>query len=107
MTPLTPFPALPLYKQYADRLIINRTDYEKWNFGTVSIMPSQMGLRRYYAEILRSNLYVNLFMNNTVYLIRKFGVSTLFRMLTGSSRLMNRYIHLILQSGNTKPVRHP
>jgi radical SAM superfamily enzyme YgiQ (UPF0313 family) len=97
MTPLTPFPVLPLYKEFADRLIVKRDEYEKWNFGTVSIMPSQMSLRRYYLQILLSNLYVNLFMNNTIYLVRKFGVMTLVRLLGGSVRLMNRYVMLMLR----------
>ncbi len=101
MTPLTPFPSLPLFKEYSDRLLINRNDYEKWNFGTVGIMPSHMSLRRYYIEILKSNLYVNLVMNNTAYLMRKFGVMTLIRLLAGSLRLTNRYILLMLRSKNT------
>jgi radical SAM superfamily enzyme YgiQ (UPF0313 family) len=97
MTPLTPFPVLPLYKEFADRLIVKRDEYEKWNFGTVSIMPACMSLRLYYLEILLSNLYVNLFMNNTIYLVRKFGVTTLVRLLGGSVRLMNRYVLLMLR----------
>jgi len=107
MTPLTPFPALPLYEEYADRRLIDRTDYDKWNFGTVSIMPSQMSLRHYYFQILLSNLYVNLFMNNTAYLIKKFGPATLFRLLAGSLRLMNRYIVLMLRRNATATVTSP
>lgn len=99
MAPLTPFSILPLYKEYSNRLLIDRNEYEKWNFGEVSIMPSQMSLRRYYLEILLSNLYVNLFMNNTVYLVRKFGIVTLVRLLSGSIRLMKRYIVLMLRCG--------
>lgn len=97
MTPLTPFPILPLYNEYRERLIVKRDEYEKWNFGTVSIMPLHMSLRSYYLEILLSNLYVNLFMNNTIYLVRKFGVLTLGRLLCGSVRLMNRYVMLMLR----------
>ncbi len=107
MTPLTPFPTLPLYKEYSERLLIDRKDYEKWNFGTVSIMPSQMSLRRYYLQILLSNLYINLFMNNAAYLIKKFGAATLFRLFAGSLRLMNRYVLLMLRSNATATVTSP
>ena len=100
MSPLTPFPALPLYEQYADRLLIDRSERERWNFATVSIMPSQMSLRRFYMEILLSNLYVNLFMNNTAYLIRKFGPATLVHLLAGSIRIMTRYVILMLKGGS-------
>ncbi len=105
MTPLTPFPTLPIYDEYRDRLLIDKEDYEKWSFGVVSIMPSKMSLRRYYFEILLSNLYVNLFMNNTVYLIRKFGIFSVTRLMAGSFRLMHRYILLMLRSGKQRP-RH-
>lgn len=104
MTPLTPFPLLPLYEEYSDRLLVRKGDYEKWNFGEVSIMPSRMSLRRYYFEMLLSNFYVNLFMNNTVYLVRKFGIVTLFRLFFGSLRLLRRYILLMLRSGKQQPA---
>jgi radical SAM superfamily enzyme YgiQ (UPF0313 family) len=99
MTPLTPFPNLPLFEEFKDRLLIAVEDYDKWSFGSVSIMPSKMSLRRYYLQILVTNVYVNLFMNNTFYLVRKFGVGTLFRLLAGSVRLMKRYVLLMLHSG--------
>lgn len=98
MTPLTPFSTLPLFKEYENRLIIKREEYEKWNFGIVSIKPSKISLRRYYFEILLSNLYVNLLMNNTIYLIKKFGIMTLLRLFVGSLKLMKRYILLMLKS---------
>ncbi|MBN2008515.1 radical SAM protein [candidate division KSB1 bacterium] len=98
MTPLTPFSNLPLYEEYLDRLIFPKTDYGKWTFGNVSIRPSKMSLRRYYWEILKTNVYINFLMNNTWYLIRKFGFATLFRILEGSVRLTKRYILLMARA---------
>ncbi|WP_143154909.1 hypothetical protein [Tissierella praeacuta] len=60
VSPLTPFPNLPMYKQYENRLIFKKEDYEKWSFGQVIINPSKMSLRRYYYELLKTNLYINL-----------------------------------------------
>lgn len=60
VSPLTPFPNLPMYKQYENRLIFKKEGYEKWSFGQVIINLSKMSLRRYYYELLKTNLYINL-----------------------------------------------
>ena len=73
LSPLTPFPGLPAFQEFRERLLFDVQDYEQWSFSTLSIRPSKMGLRAYYAEVLLSNLYVNFFMNNACYLVRRFG----------------------------------
>lgn len=103
MAPLTPFETLPMHRQYKDRLIIDRESYENWNFANVSIQPSKMSLRKYYWQVLMSHLYVNFYMNNTLYLIRKFGPLTLLRLLFGSIRLMKRYVGLMLKATRAHP----
>lgn len=96
-SPLTPFPNLPLYKQYKDRMIVDKKDYEKWSFGQVTIEPLNMSIRRYYYEILKTNLYVNLFSNNIGYMTKKFGVLTIFRLFKGSIKVFMRYIGLMMK----------
>ncbi len=95
-SPLTPFPNLPLYQEYRDRLLVAEEDYEKWSFGQVTIMPSSMSLRRYYYEILKTNLYVNLPLKNIKYLTKRFGIFSVFRLLRGSVSLFIKYIKLML-----------
>lgn len=98
-SPLTPFPNLPMYNQYKDRLLFDKADYEQWSFGKVSIRPSRMSLRRYYYEMVKTILYVNLFMNSTSYMIKRFGFSTLFRVSIGSIKVLPVYLKLMLKSG--------
>ncbi|HAS82330.1 MAG TPA: B12-binding domain-containing radical SAM protein [Verrucomicrobia bacterium] len=100
LTPLTPFFSSPLYEQYADRLLFAREDYTKWSFGQVSIRPSRMPLDAYYRSVLLTNLYINFFMNNAVYIVRRFGLSALLRILPGSIRLSLRYIRLMHEARN-------
>ena len=96
-SPLTPFPNLPLYAEYQDRLLVSKEDYEKWSFGEVTIQPSGISLRRYYYEILKTNLYVNLVRNNIIYLIKKFGLFSVLRLSAGSISLFIRYLKLMVQ----------
>jgi hopanoid C-3 methylase len=93
-SPLTPFPNLPLYNTYKDRLLVSITDYEQWSFGMVTIRPSKMTLRRYYIELLKTNLYIAFVVNNPGYLVSKFGPATLIRIMLGSLKLMQKYIKL-------------
>ena len=94
-TPMTPFPGLPYHEEFKDRLIYRKEDYEMWSFGMVSVMPSRMSVRRYYWEVLKTNFYINLFMNNLWYLVRKFGWSAMYRILAGSLRITRKYIGLM------------
>ena len=97
LSPLTPFPNLPLYLEYKDRMLVKREDYEKWSFGQVTIMPSKMSLRNYYFEILKTNLSVNTQLKNVIYMVRKFGFFTVFRLFNGTLYLFVRYIRLMFK----------
>lgn len=98
MSPLTPFLPIPFFEPFEDRLVVPRGDHEKWSFSQVTIRPSRMSLRCYYGEVLKTNLYVNLWSNNLGYLVRKFGAGTVLRLLRGSLRIMGRYIALMREA---------
>lgn len=96
-SPLTPFPNLPMYEVYKDRLLFDEKDYESWSFGKVSIKPSKMTLRQYYFEVLKTILFINLRMNSAPYMIKRFGFSTLFRIAKGSVKVLPAYIRLMIK----------
>ncbi|MCQ1530355.1 B12-binding domain-containing radical SAM protein [Lutispora saccharofermentans] len=98
ISPLTPFPNLPMYKKYEDRLLYNAKDYEKWSFGQVMIRPSGMSLRRYYWELLVTNLYVNIFVNKKTEMIDRYGLMNIIRIFTGSLKAFNKYISLMIKN---------
>jgi len=98
INPLTPFPNLPMYKKYRDRLLYEKEDYEKWSFGQVTILPAKMSLSRYYYELLKTNLYVNLFINKKTDMIKHYGIRNIFRILFGSIKAMGKYISLMIKS---------
>ena len=98
LTPLTAFPGTLYYEKYKDRLLISKENYPQWSFAEVTIAPKNMSLRAYYFEVLRTNLHINLFMNNGPYLVRKFGWQTMFRLFTGGLKLSIRYLILFAKS---------
>lgn len=100
LSPLTPFPGLPAFQEFEDRLLFAVQDYEQWSFGNIVIRPSRMSLRAYYAQALLTNLEVNFFMNNVFYLVRRFGLRTLFRLTVGGIRLTLRYLAAMWRAGS-------
>ncbi len=93
-SPLTPFPGLPIYEQYKERLLVSIDDHRAWSFGQVVIRPSAMSLASYYRQVLWTILYVNYVTNQTVYAIRKFGIGTVPRLLRGSLKVFASYVRL-------------
>jgi len=99
ISPLTPFPGLPMYAYYEDRLLYKAEDYEKWSFGQVMIEPSQISLRSYYYELLKTSLYVNICINNNTEMIKSFGGKNVFRIIKGSIKAAKKYF-LLAYRGN-------
>lgn len=97
-SPLTPFPGLPLFSIYKDRLLVSEKVHERWSFGEVTIRPLHMSLRQYYLEVLRTVLYINLVLNNSSYMVNRFGTKTLLRISRGSIKVFFKYVRLMLSA---------
>jgi radical SAM superfamily enzyme YgiQ (UPF0313 family) len=97
INPLTPFPGLPIYETFKNRLLFPVDDFEKWSFGQVVVMPSRMSLRAYYWELMKTYLYINLFRNRSTDMIRKYGMKSLIRIGIGTMRLSSKYMKLIIK----------
>lgn len=98
VSPLTPFPNLPLYKEFKARLLFRVDDYEKWSFGQVSIQPGSMTLRQYYYQMLVTNLYINLSLNQSTEMLKRFGFKSMYRLSVGSLKASVRYIKLMMKA---------
>ncbi len=92
INPLTPFPGLPLYEEFKERLMFKAEDYEKWSFGQLIIRPSKISVRTYYYELMITYLYVNLFVNGNTDMLKKFGAKNVFRIVIGAIKASNNYI---------------
>lgn len=97
VNPLTPFPGLPIYEEYKDRLLFQEDAYEKWSFGQVMIRPSKITLRQYYYELVKTNLYINLVVNQKTEMIRQYGLKNLSKLAWGGSKTILKYVKLMLQ----------
>lgn len=97
LVPLTPYPGTALYQQYKNRLLFTKENYDLWSFSLVAVCPGKLSLRHYYFEVLLTNLYVNLLMNNAGYLVKKFGYRTVWRVLKGSCRFLGTYLRMMIK----------
>ncbi len=97
INPLTPFPGLPLYEEFKERIMFKAEDYEKWSFGQLIIRPSKISVRTYYYELMITYLYVNLFVNGNTNMLKKFGAKNVFRIIIGAIKASNNYIKLMIK----------
>jgi len=98
VSPLTPFPGLPLYQEFKERLIFQVEDYEKWSFGQVAICPGKMHLRQYYYQMLLTNLYINLSLNKSTEMLQRVGIKNVYHLGIGSLRAGIKYIKLMAKA---------
>ncbi|HEY8909574.1 MAG TPA: radical SAM protein [Desulfosporosinus sp.] len=98
INPLTPFPTLPLYDKYKDRLLYASDDYKSWSFGQVMIRPSKLSLRGYYYELLLTNMYVNLVVNRESEMLKRYGLRRILGMAVGSTRTLLKYCRLMINA---------
>ncbi len=98
VSPLTPFPNLPLYEEYKDRLLFEKEDYEKWSFGQVTIRPGKLSLKDYYREMLKTNLYINLILNRPTEMLKKYGLKRVTGLTAGSVKSLYKYHKLVRAS---------
>ena len=98
INPLTPFPNLPIYEEYKDRLLFPKDDYEKWSFGQLVVKPSKISLRMYYFQLLLTYFYLNLAINKNTEMIKKYGVKNIFRIIRGSFQGFTKYLKLIVNN---------
>ena len=96
-SPLTPFPNLPLYEEYKDRLLVDKTSYHLWSFSQMVIRPGKMSIRQYLFQMLVSSLYINFVNNNFSYLVKKFSVATVYRIILGSGKIAVSMIGMIVK----------
>lgn len=96
-TPLVPHFLTPLYKQYEDRLIYPRDDYEKWSFGDVIVYPSKMSLRRYYFEVLKIGVPANFNLCTIRYCLRTFSFKQNFGLIFGFDQILKVYLKNMLK----------
>ncbi|WP_312812712.1 B12-binding domain-containing radical SAM protein [Sedimentibacter sp.] len=91
-SPLVPHPLTPLYDEFKDRLIYEKEDYDKWNFGDVLIYPSKMSLKAYYWEVLKLTLKVNGNRHSVNYTLKTFPIKNTLKMVFGFNSLFKVYI---------------
>jgi len=102
VSPLTPFPNLPLYAEYKSRLLFEKEDYEKWSFGQVTVLPGKISLKDYYREMLKTNLYINLILNRPTMMLKKYGIKRMMSLTVGSAKSFFKYRNLMQNARDRK-----
>lgn len=94
LQPLTPLPGTD-FKINAQKMIIDKNDFVKWDLAHVSVRPTAMTVSEYYSNIIK--LYNKILFQPWV--IKKYlmtiPLKMLFKVLMGSWKVRNQYINKI------------
>lgn len=92
LQPLTPLPGTALFDEYADRLIVPRKDYARWDLAHLVLRPKAISARAYYWQILRLYYRVVGRPQHARALISRYGRREVLRLWLGSCRVSLQYL---------------
>jgi radical SAM superfamily enzyme YgiQ (UPF0313 family) len=92
LQPLTPLPGTGLAVE-ASRLVVDRTDYARWDLANVTIRPERMPLADFYREIIRTYTRV---MVRPAHLLShaKYPLGLQWRLAKGVWRVRRQYLRM-------------
>lgn len=97
LQPLTPMPGTPYFDTYRDRILIPYEQHEKWDMAHLVVRPTELGVRRYYFEILKLYCKITLRPESIRHMLRRYGVKTCFKLSRGAGAITVQYIRKILK----------
>lgn len=95
LQPLTPLKGTGLDFP-EDKLIISRTDYEKWDLAHVTIRPEKMSVKEFYKNILA--LYEKIVLNpKSLLAFIRYPLIMQLKMIRGIIKVRNQYLDTIME----------
>lgn len=91
LQPFTPLPGTEMYDLYKDRLIIRRSEAEKWDLAHLSVKPSKMSVRAYYWNIILLYYKVTMHPANVLQMVRQYGLRENIKLSIGASKITWQY----------------
>ena len=97
LQPFTPMPGTEYFNEYADDLIIPRSEYEKWDMAHLVIKPTKLSIRAYYAQIVKLYFKLSLSPGSCIYMIKKYGIKDCLKLSIGAGRITRQYLAKIVK----------
>ena len=95
LQPLTPLKGTGIEVSEKD-LVIDRTDFEKWDLAHVTIRPEKLSLEEFYRNILQLYLRI-LYYPRNLFSLLKYPVHLQWRMAKGLRRVIRQYKNRIME----------
>ena len=96
LQPFTPMPGTELFDEYKEKLIIPRTEYEKWDLAHLVVAPSKMSVRAFYYNTLKLYLKCILRPSNSFYIANKYGYFESLKLCFKSNTIVWQYLKKII-----------
>ena len=97
LQPFTPMPGTDYFAEYEKSLIIPYNEHEKWDMAHLVIKPVKISVRSYYWQILKLYYKITMPLKNVVYMIKRYGMKTTFKLSAGAAQISWQYIKKIVK----------
>ncbi len=99
LQPFTPLPGTDISTP-ADKILVQRNDYHKWDLAHVTVKPEKLTVKEYYGEILK--LYRSILFQPHIILgyIKTYSLPMLMKMLLGSMMVYRQYKQKMKEAGH-------
>lgn len=97
LQPFTPMPGTGYFDEYKDRLIVPRSEYEKWDMAHLVIRPSNISVRAYYMQIVKLYCLLSLSPKSSIYMIKKYGLKDCLKLSLGAMKIACQYLAKIIK----------
>lgn len=91
LQPLTPLPGTDIFDQYENKILVDRSDYAKWDLAHIVLKPKHLSIRAYYFQMIRLYYKVVMRPSNVRRMIRKYGLLEVLKLSWGSSFVSWQY----------------
>ena len=95
--PLAPLLGTEMANDYDDRLLVSRTEYEKWDFQHVIIRPSKIKTSEFYIETIKIYFKVSFTFRNFVFINKTSGVRASFYIVRGIIKNLWSLLKLVVK----------
>jgi len=95
LQPLTPMPGTSLQGQYTD-LLIERTDYAKWDLANLVVKPTGLSVRRYYLHMLRVYFKITL-SPRSLFKNLRYGLLPNLKLSLGVTKITLQYLQKVIK----------
>lgn len=95
LQPLVPLPGTAIYENYRHQLLLNPSEYEKWDLTHLAILPTKLTPTQYYFQIIRGYFRTSASLSSIIYIYKRCGLRVAAKCVRGAMKMLWHYVKMM------------